>query len=107
MLYRRVDDEAAVEKFFTEIHLPLFEQLPTLLKSEISRVTWKPGGQSRFYMMVEGYFESSDHLNAAMITEPGLAMMAALKPWAEKGIITWFFCDSWEEWVEDREEAKE
>ncbi len=105
MLYRQVDDVTAVEKFFTETHLPLFEQLPTLIKSEISRVMWKPGGKSRFYMMVEGYFESSDHLTAALVTKPGLAMMQALKPWADAGIITWFYCDTWEEDVvrEDEE----
>ena len=104
MLYRQVDDPTLSEQFFTQVHLPLFEQLPTLLKTEISRVTWKPGGKSRFYMMVEGYFESADHANAALLTEPGLAMMQALKPWADNGIITWFFADSWEEWREESDE---
>lgn len=100
MLYRQVDDTAAIEKFFTDTHLPLFEQLSTMVKSEISRVMWKPGGKSRFYMMVEGYFESAEQLTAALLTKPGLEMMQALKPWADAGIITWFYCDTWEEEVE-------
>lgn len=100
-IYRRVDDESVLETFFSETHLMLLEQLPGLVKTEIGRITYKPGGDSRFHMMVEAYFDSSDDLKSAFLTPVGIELMQALKPWAEAGIITWFYCDSWEEETTD------
>ena len=58
VLYRRVDDEDALEAFFTDTHLPLVEALPGLRRLEISRITAQPLGRSRFYLEVEAYFDS-------------------------------------------------
>lgn len=96
-LYRRVDDEMALETFFSEIHLPLTEQLPGLLKTEVGRVRGKPGGESRFHMSYAAYFSDHESFAAALAGEAGLTLMAALKPWAEAKIITWFFADAYEE----------
>ncbi len=98
-LYRRVDDETQLETFFGETHLPLAEQLPGLVKSEVSRIMGKPGGQSRFHLQYELYFESAQHYQAALISEPGLALIQALKPWGDAKLLTWFFADSFEEWT--------
>ena len=57
-IYRRVDDDNALEMFFSSTHLPLAEQLPGLLKSEVSRISGKPGGPSRYHLMYELYFET-------------------------------------------------
>lgn len=57
-LYRQVDDMAKLDEFFSKTHLPLAEQLPALLKSEVTRIHGKPGSQqSRFHLMYELYFE--------------------------------------------------
>ena len=96
-LYRRVDDEAALDTFFAETHLHLAEQLPHLLKREISRVVRKPGGESRFYLMVELYFATEELFTASMASPVGVELIAALKPWAEARIVTWFFADAFEE----------
>lgn len=96
-LYRRVDDEALLETFFSETHLPLAEQLPGLQKREVSRVTHKPGGESRFHLMFELYFESKEAFQAAIKTEIGVELIQALEPWADAKIITWFFCEAFEE----------
>lgn len=96
-IYRRVDDEDRLETFFSTTHLPLAEQLPGLLKSEVSRVTGKPGGQSRFHLMYELYFASERDFQVALLSEPGLQLMAALKPWADAKIITWFYSDAFAE----------
>ena len=45
-IYRRVDDMVALEEFFSGTHLPLAEQLPGLLRSEVGRIRGKPGGNS-------------------------------------------------------------
>jgi uncharacterized protein (TIGR02118 family) len=97
-LYRKVDDEAQLEEFFSATHLPLAEKLPGLRKSEVSRVTGKPGGQSRFHLMYELYFDSADDFYYRVIpSEPGIQLMSALRPWSEARLIDWFFTDSFEE----------
>jgi len=103
-LYRRVDDAEALETFFSETHLALAERLPGLVKSEVGRVTGKPGGQSRFHLMYELYFESELDFRDALASEPGRQMMLALTPWAEVRIISWFYADSYDEKSGQREE---
>lgn len=96
-LYRRVDDEQILEDFFSLTHLPLAESLPFLKKREVCRITHKPGGQSRFLLMLELYFETEEAFQEAMHTEQGVQLIQALMPWAEKKLITWFYSDAFEE----------
>ncbi|MCP4418120.1 MAG: EthD family reductase [Chloroflexi bacterium] len=96
-LYRRVDDELMLEHFFNNIHLPLAEKLPGLVQREVSRISHKPGGESRYHLMFELYFHSKVSFEAAMGTPTGIKLIEALMPWAEAKIITWFFADSFEE----------
>jgi uncharacterized protein (TIGR02118 family) len=98
-LYRRVDDTDALENFFSQTHLQLAEQLPGLVKSEVGRVTGKPGGESRFHLMYELYFRSEEEFLRALVSEPGRKLMEALMPWAEARLITWFYADAYEETV--------
>lgn len=96
-IYRRVDDENALETFFSTTHLQLAERLPGLLKSEVSRVSGKPGGASRYHLMYELYFETDQRFFQALASEAGNEMMAALKEWSDAKLITWFYCESFEE----------
>ncbi|MCP4422997.1 MAG: EthD family reductase [Chloroflexi bacterium] len=96
-LYRQVDDPDAVDNFFSHVHLQLAEQLPGLVKSEVSRVLGKPGGSSRFYLSYELYFESRQAFDDAMKSQPGVQLMYNLTPWAEAHIVTWFYAESFEE----------
>lgn len=96
-LYRRVDDEEALETFFSRTHLPLAEQLPGLLKSEVSRVTGKPGGESRFHLMYELYFASEESFHLALHSGPGLQLIQALKSWSDAHLVTWFYAHAFEE----------
>lgn len=96
-IYRRVDDESMLEEFFSQTHLPLAEQLPGLIKTEVSRVNGKPGGESRFYLMYELYFESEAVYRQALLSKPGVTLIQALKPWGDNRLITWFYAESWEE----------
>lgn len=96
-IYRRVDDEEALEDFFSETHLALSERLPGLIKSEVSRVTGKPGGESRFHLMYEIYFESQNDFYEALASDPGKELMQSLKLWAEAQIITMYYAESFDE----------
>jgi uncharacterized protein (TIGR02118 family) len=96
-IYRRVDDEDALENFFSGTHLPLAEQMPGLLKTEVSRVVGKPGGESRFHLMYELYFDSQAAFFQALESEAGQELMAALVEWDNARLFTWFYSDSWDE----------
>jgi uncharacterized protein (TIGR02118 family) len=96
-LYRQVDDPDTLEHFFSHTHLPLAEQLPGLVKSEVSRVMGKPGGESRFYLTYELYFASRAAFEDAMKSRPGVHLMVNLTPWAEKRLVTWFYAEAFEE----------
>lgn len=97
VVYYRVDDEAALEHFYSTTHLPLLEQLPGLAKLEVSRVTGQPAGQSRFHLMVEAYFSNENALRLALISPGGLQMMDALRVWADAKLLVWWYADSFEE----------
>jgi uncharacterized protein (TIGR02118 family) len=102
-IYRRVDDPEALERFFSETHLPLAEQLPGLLRSEVGRITGKPGGESRFYLMYELYFETIQAFRNALTSEPGAKLMQEITPWAKARLITWYYADAYEEDVDQKE----
>lgn len=99
VIYYRVDDEIALEEFFSSTHLPLVEDLPDLRRLEISRITSQPFGRSRFLMMVEAYFDNEPAMREALVSRSGIAMMNALRPWSENKLIAWFYADSF---VEDK-----
>ncbi len=94
VIYYRVDDEDALEDFFANTHRALVEALPELRRFEVSRITSQPFGQSRFHLMVEAYFDDEKAWLQAQLSEAGIALMNALKPWAEDRLITWFYAES-------------
>lgn len=96
-MYRKVDDEPALETFFSETHLQLAEKLPGLVKTEVGRINGKPGGRSRFHLVYELYFDDQDDFYKALSSEQGRTMMAALTEWADARLITWFYADCFEE----------
>ncbi len=97
VLYYRVDDETALEGFFSGTHLPLLEALPGLRAVEIGRVQGQPLGQSRFALIVAATFDSRTALEAALATQPGIFLMNALKQWAENRLLTWYYTDTFRE----------
>lgn len=96
-IYRRVDDEQMLEQFFNETHLPLAEKLPDLVHREVSRISHQPGGESRYHLMFELYFENNERFESAMTSPIGIQLVQALMPWVEAKIIVWFFADSFRE----------
>jgi uncharacterized protein (TIGR02118 family) len=101
-LYYRVDDEETLEEFFSSTHLQLAEQLPGLMKSEVSRITGQPGGDSRFHMSYSLYFATEQSFYMSLTSEPGTKLMQALKAWADARLIVWYFADAFEEVVKSR-----
>ncbi len=73
VLYRKPADVAAFDKYYNETHTPLARKLPGLKKLEVCRFFGSPGGEPKFYLMAEMYFESKDALFAALGSPEGKA----------------------------------
>ena len=72
-LYRKPADVAAFEKHYTEIHSPLAKKMPGLRKMEVCRCYGSPGGEAKFYLVAEMYFDSKEALMAALGSPEGKA----------------------------------
>ena len=101
-LYYRVDDEETLEAFFSSTHLQLAEKLPGLVKSEVSRISGQPGGESRFHMAYSLYFATEQSFYLSLATDSGIKLMKALKPWADARLIAWYYAEAFEEIVKKR-----
>ncbi len=96
-LYRRVEDDTQTDAFFTHTNVPLAERLPGLVRTEVSWIKGKPRGESRFHLMYTLYFASQQSCFAAMQSEAGRVLAAALMPWEEAKIISWFYAEDFAE----------
>lgn len=66
-LYRKPDDVEAFLKHYNEVHLPLVEKVPGLLRTIVNRVTASPmGGEPAYFMIVEMQYADADSFDAAM-----------------------------------------
>lgn len=72
-LYKKPSDVEAFENHYKNTHTPLVKKMPGLQKVEVSRITSAIGGEAKFYLLAEMYFESEDALNAAMASPEGKA----------------------------------
>ena len=72
-LYKKPADVAAFEKHYQEIHTPLAKKMPGLRKLEVCRFTGAPGGEPKFYMMAELYFDTKDAMLSALGSPEGKA----------------------------------
>ena len=72
-LYKKPADVAAFEEHYRDIHTPLATKMPGLKKLEVSHFTGSPGGEPKFYMMAELYFDTKDAMLAALGSPEGKA----------------------------------
>lgn len=73
VLYKKPADVAAFEKHYHEVHTPLAKKMPGLKRLEVAHMTGSPGGEPKFYMMAELYFDSKEAMAAAMSSPEGKA----------------------------------
>lgn len=72
-LYKKPSDTEAFDNHYKNKHTPLILKMPGLQKLEVSKITGAIGGEAKFYILAEMYFESEDALNAAMASPEGKA----------------------------------
>ncbi len=72
-LYRKPADIGVFEKHYFEVHIPLVEKIPNLLKTEVSKLKGFSGPDYKYYMIAEMYFEDIDKFNEGMASPEGKA----------------------------------
>jgi uncharacterized protein (TIGR02118 family) len=88
--YKQPADPAAFDKHFFEVHKPLCDVVPNLLKMEITKVTGTPRGPAELYMIVEMYFENQQIMMDSLMSEAGMATAKDARAFA-KDIFTGMF----------------
>lgn len=81
-IYRKPEDVEAFDKHYFEVHAPLAEKMPGLIKMEVSKVIGAPGGESDLHLIAEMYFESKDALLEALSSPEGRAAGKDLRGFA-------------------------
>lgn len=72
-VYQKASDVPAFEKHYREVHCPLAMKLPGLKKCELGWVRGSPGGDARYHLVAELYFEDHAALNVALNSPEGKA----------------------------------
>jgi len=86
-LYKTPADIEQFEKHYFEVHMPLVEKIPGLIKTELSKLSGLPGQESKFYMMAEMYFDNMDRLNEGMASQEGKAAGRDLMSFAKEYVV--------------------
>lgn len=89
-MYKTPADIEEFEKHYFEVHMPLIEKMPGLVKSEVAKISGMPGQESKYYMMAEMYFENMDKLNESMASPEGKAAGRDLMGFAKDYVIMMF-----------------
>ncbi len=92
-LYKKPADTDAFEQHYAEVHLPLMQKVPGIVKTEVTRFFAGPTGEPPFYMMFEAYFSDRASLDIAMKSAENRAAGKDLMSFA-KDIVQIMFADT-------------
>jgi uncharacterized protein (TIGR02118 family) len=92
VLYKKAADVKAFDDHYFNIHLPLAEKIPGLVKTEIAKVNGSPAGESEYHLVVELYFETMEALKAGMSSPEGKAAAKDVMSFA-KDVVYMMFAD--------------
>lgn len=86
-LYKKPEDREQLDEFnkhYYEIHMPLVQKTPGLLKSELAIISPAPGLDSKYHLITEMYYEDMDSFNAGMASAEGKAAFKDLMGFAKQ-----------------------
>jgi uncharacterized protein (TIGR02118 family) len=68
-LYKHPENKEEFDKYYNEVHAPLTAKIPGLRKMEVTKVIGSPmGGEGKYYLMCEMYYDDMESFKAAMRT---------------------------------------
>ena len=89
-LYRVPDDAADFDRNYFGTHVPIVNDTPGLIRTEIAKVTRMMTGEPAYYLLAELYFDSTDSMKAAFKTAPWQESGANLQEWGGMSLVTMF-----------------
>ncbi len=73
-LYKHPENKEAFDEYYFQTHAPLTAKIPGLREMKVTRITGSPmGGEGKYYLMCEMFYDSHEALKAAMKTDEGKA----------------------------------
>jgi uncharacterized protein (TIGR02118 family) len=94
-LYKKPADVQAFEDHYSNVHLPLMERVPGVVKTQVSRFFAGSTGEPPYYMMFEASFADREALDAALRSLENRAAARDLATFAQD-IVTVMFADAYE-----------
>ncbi|MGO0062957.1 EthD family reductase [Brevibacillus fluminis] len=91
-VYKKPEDVEAFDRHYFEVHAPLAEKMPGLIKMEVSKIYGSPAGESNLHLIAEMYFETRDALMEALSSPEGRAAGKDLMGFAGK-VVSMHFAD--------------
>lgn len=89
-LYRTPDDPETFDKDYFGTHVPIVNDTPGLVRTELAKVTRMTVGEPAYYLLAELYFDSVESMKAAFKTEPWRASGDNLQSWGGMDLVTMF-----------------
>ena len=91
-LFTRPEDPAAFDAEYFGTHLPLNDRTPGLRRTEVTRVTGSPGGDSPWYLVTEMYYDDAEAMRQAFASPEAAEAARDLRRFA-KGLVTMYTAD--------------
>ena len=89
-LYRTPEDPEQFDKNYFETHVPIVNDTPGLVRTELAKVTRMMVGEPAYYVLAELYFDSVESMKAAFKTEPWRTSGENLQSWGGMDLVTMF-----------------
>ena len=89
-LYRMPEDAEQFDQHDFSTHVPIVDETPGLVRTEIAKVTRMMVGEPAYYLLAELYFDSVESMKAAFKTDPWRASGENLQSWGGMDLVTMF-----------------
>jgi uncharacterized protein (TIGR02118 family) len=89
-LYRTPDDPGRFDKDYFGTHVPIVNDTPGLVRTELARVTRMMVGEPAYYVLAELYFDSVESMKAAFKSDPWRSSGDNLQSWGGMDLVTMF-----------------
>ena len=88
-MFTKPDDPEAFDRAYFDVHLPLNAKTPGLRRTEVTRVTGAPRGETPWYLVTEMYFDDAAAMRAAFASPEAAEAAKQLMTFA-KGLVSMY-----------------
>ena len=88
-MFTRPEDPEAFDRAYFDVHLPLNAKTPGLRRTEVTRVTGAPRGETPYYLVAEMYYDDEASMRAAFASPEAAEAAKQLMTFA-KGLVSMY-----------------